>query len=78
MNARNTILALAGAALALLLIKSFQSQPERRTSAPAPDPGPVVSVVEATLHQHEGEHSPFVEAFEEALRPSASHGAKPA
>jgi hypothetical protein len=78
MNVRSTILALAGAALALLLIKSFQSQPERSAPSPAPDPGPVASMVEETLHQHEGEQSPCVAAFEEALHPGEPHGAKPA
>jgi len=78
MNARTIILALAGGALALLLIKSLQSQPERSVPSPAPAPGPVVSMVEETLHQHEGEQSPFVEAFEEALHPAAPHGMKPA
>lgn len=89
MNARTTILALAGGALVLLLIKSFRSQPEKSASSAAPqgqpvqtssapEASPVVSVVEETLHQHEGEQSPFVAAFEEALHHDAPHGAQPA
>lgn len=78
MNARTAILALAGGALFLLLIKSFQSQPEKTASSPIPDTNPVASLVEETLHQHEGEQSPFVEASEEALHSDTPHGAKPA
>lgn len=85
MNARTIILALAGGGLVLLLTKSFQSQPEKASSAPVPAPqapaaaaSPVAAVVEETLHQHEGEHSPFVEAFAEALHPETAHGDKPA
>lgn len=89
MNARTAILALAGGALVLLLIKSFRSQPEKGASSAAPqgqpaqtpsapEASPVVSVVEETLHQHEGEQSPFVAAFEEALHHDAPHGTQPA
>ncbi len=78
MNARSILIALSGGALALLLIKSLQSQPERSAPAHAPDPSPVVSLVEDTLHQHAGKHSPFVAAFDEALHSTVPHGAKPA
>lgn len=85
MNARTIILSLAGGAVVLLLIRSLQSQPPQSAPAsgpapkvPAPASSPVAAVVEETLHQHEGENSPFVEAFAEALHPEAAHGTPPA
>ena len=87
MNVRTAILAVFGGTLAVLLIKALRSQPLKSASAPDPspavsaatsDPSPVVAIVEETLHQHEGEQSPFVEAFEEALHSDVPHGAKPA
>lgn len=89
MNARIAILAVLGGSLALLLTRVLKSQsPKSRpaltpdaspvVSAATPDASPVVSIVEETLHQHEGEQSPFVAAFEEALHSDVAHGAKPA
>ncbi len=78
MNARTLMLALAGGGLVLLLIKSFQIQPPQSPKAQMPGSAPVVSLVEETLHQHEGEHSPFVEAFEQALHAGEPQDAKPA
>ncbi len=72
------VLALAAiAAGTALLLKELWNTEQLPDDAPARRPplaGPrVTKVVEKTLHKHEGEDSPIVHAFEEALE--EKHGA---
>ena len=66
MKSQNMIVLLAVAAAALLVFKK-KSAPQTVGSNGEPDNSHVVQVVEETLHKHEGEDSPMVHAFEEAL-----------
>lgn len=72
MNARTLTLYLAGTGALALLVRALTSQ---TTPAAAPPPhSPLAPVVAKTLHKHEGEASPMVEAFEHALQQEAKHG----
>ena len=66
MKPQTLLLLLAVAVAAYLLLKK-----KDETSAAASAPSPVVQVVAETLHQHEGEDTPIVHAFEEALEQKA-------
>lgn len=79
MNARTAVIVLAGAGLAVLFIAALRKQAEDG-SAVAPHEvnsrhghARVANVVEKTLQQHEGEDTPFVQAFEQALEEETRH-----
>ena len=65
----------AGTALLLKELWNTEQLPEDAPTRRAPLAGPkVTKVVEKTLHKHEGEDSPIVHAFEEALAEKHSAG----
>ena len=73
MNARTAVIALAGAGLVVLFAAALRKQAED-AAVVAPHEvnsrhahSRVAGVVEKTLHEHEGEDSPVVQAFAEAL-----------
>ncbi len=66
MNTRNTLVFLAAAAVAVVVVKKFAGRSET-ASGGSPDNSRVAHLVEETLHQHEGEDNPVVHAFEAAL-----------
>ncbi len=75
MNARTLTLYLAGTGALALLVRALTSQTTPAAAPPAPPPhSPLAPVVAKTLHKHEGEASPMVEAFEHALQQEAKHG----
>ena len=76
MNVRSFLISLAAAAGAVYLIKTFANKAQNANSPaalPKADNSQVVHLVEETLHQHEGEDSPIVHAFEAALEQETKH-----
>ena len=67
-----TLLAV-GAAGALLYRRYAESTAPLPGESPAPAPSPVAPVVEDVLKKHQGEDSPIVHAFEEALEEERRH-----
>ena len=69
MNVRNVMTFAAIMAALLLLAQALRQQNAQVTGTRSVNaPGsPIPSMVADTLHQHEGEESTFVHAFEEAL-----------
>ena len=79
MKYQNILIPLVVTALAIPLLKSLYDWAQ----APGPttklgNSPKVPKMVERTLHEHEGEASPFVQAFEEALEEEAHHDKSPA
>ena len=60
-----------GTAGALVIRRLTASAPA--PDAPMPTPPPHVPVVERVLHEHEGEETPMVHAFEQALEEERRH-----
>ena len=72
MKITNLLLIVAvGAAGVLLARRYVQSTPD--TGAAGPAHSALAPVVETVLHQHEGEDSPMVHAFEQALEEERRH-----
>ena len=73
MNARTILLFLAGAAAAAVLVFALRNQASEAAPVHAVNTetghARVTHIVEKTLHEHEGEESPIVAAFAEALAP---------
>ncbi len=75
MNVRTVTLYLAGTGTLALLAKALMSQSTPAARPPAPPPhSPLAPVVAKTLHKHEGEDTPIVQAFEHALQEEAQRG----
>jgi len=73
MNARTILLFLAGAAAAAILVTMLRTRDSQTASVHGVNTeeghARVSHIVEKTLHEHEGEESPIVAAFAEALAP---------
>jgi hypothetical protein len=75
MNIRKTLLFLGAAAIAAPLLKllwDWAQTPGGAQDANGTSPR-VKRMVEETLHEHEGEQTPFLQAFEAALAQEAQH-----
>lgn len=75
MKYQNILITLAVAAIAIPLLKSLYDWAQTPSGAQSTNGASpkVKKMVEQTLHQHEGEDSPFVQAFEEALEEETHH-----
>ena len=62
-----------GVAGALIVRRLNENALAPALASPAPASSPYVPVVEKALHQHEGEVSPMVHAFETALEEERRH-----
>ena len=62
-----------GVAGALIVRRLNENAAASATASSAPAVSPYVPVVEKVLHQHEGEDSPMVHAFEAALEEERRH-----
>lgn len=77
MNIKTLIVLLAAAAVAAYLIKNDRGKAQNAASQapamPKTDNSQVVHLIEETLHRHEGEDNPIVQAFEAALEHETKH-----
>ena len=68
-----TLLMVAAVGAAGMLLVRRPTQPAPASEAASPPVSPHVPVVENVLHQHQGEDTPMVHAFEQALEEERRH-----